>query len=132
MGALSWVAWLSGHTQARDQCDGPRLFRQLLSWRMEACVQGPALHRSGVCVGRQMVVLGKSLGGAVSLHLAADNPSRFKAVIVENTFISIEEVAPKVTLTHPDVVRPAQQSACLCPVGLKLGRVTGCVTPVPR
>ena len=43
----------------------------------------------------QVVVLGKSLGGAVALHLAASNPSSFKAIVVENTFLSIEDVAPK-------------------------------------
>lgn len=45
----------------------------------------------------QIVVLGKSLGGAVALHLAAANPKTFKAVVVENTFLSIEDVAPKVS-----------------------------------
>ena len=45
----------------------------------------------------QIVVLGKSLGGAVALHLAASNPAAFKAVVIENTFLSIEDVAPKVT-----------------------------------
>ncbi len=44
----------------------------------------------------QVVVLGKSLGGAVALHLAAANPGRFRAVVVENTFTSIEDMAPKV------------------------------------
>ena len=32
----------------------------------------------------------------MSLHLAADNPDTFKAIVVENTFLSIEDVAPKV------------------------------------
>ena len=45
----------------------------------------------------QVVVLGKSLGGAVALHVAATNPDRVAAVIVENTFLSIEDVAPKVS-----------------------------------
>ncbi len=44
----------------------------------------------------QIVVLGKSLGGAVALHLASSNPEAFKAVVIENTFLSIEDVAPKV------------------------------------
>jgi len=48
----------------------------------------------------QVVVMGKSLGGAVALHLAADNPSTFKAIVVENTFLSIEDVAPKVPYCH--------------------------------
>lgn len=43
----------------------------------------------------QVAVLGKSLGGAVALHVAAANPERVAAVIVENTFLSIEDVAPK-------------------------------------
>ncbi len=41
-------------------------------------------------------MLGKSLGGAVALHVAAANPGRVAAVVVENTFLSIEDVAPKV------------------------------------
>ena len=45
----------------------------------------------------QIVVLGKSLGGAVALHLAASNPDTFKAIVIENTFLSIEDVAPKVS-----------------------------------
>ena len=40
-------------------------------------------------------MLGKSLGGAVALHVAAANPERVAAIIVENTFLSIEDVAPK-------------------------------------
>jgi pimeloyl-ACP methyl ester carboxylesterase len=43
-----------------------------------------------------VIVLGKSLGGAVALHVAAANPGRVAAVVVENTFLSIEDVAPKV------------------------------------
>ena len=31
----------------------------------------------------QIVVLGKSLGGAVALHLASSNPDSFKAIVVE-------------------------------------------------
>jgi pimeloyl-ACP methyl ester carboxylesterase len=46
----------------------------------------------------QVVVIGKSLGGAVALHLAADNPTAFKAIVIENTFLSIEDVAPKVRI----------------------------------
>lgn len=44
----------------------------------------------------QVVVMGKSLGGAVALHLAAANPKVFRAIVIENTFLSIEDVAPKV------------------------------------
>ncbi|KAK9832839.1 hypothetical protein WJX81_005824 [Elliptochloris bilobata] len=45
---------------------------------------------------RRVAVLGKSLGGAVALHVAATNPDRVAVVMVENTFLSIEDVAPKV------------------------------------
>ena len=33
----------------------------------------------------------------MALHLAASNPETFKAVVIENTFLSIEDVAPKVS-----------------------------------
>ncbi|BDA44881.1 Protein ABHD13 [Coccomyxa sp. Obi] len=52
------------------------------------------LQRTDVDKG-MVVVMGKSLGGAVALHLAADNPSAFRAIVIENTFLSIEDVAPK-------------------------------------
>jgi pimeloyl-ACP methyl ester carboxylesterase len=51
---------------------------------------------SARCARAQVIVLGKSLGGAVALHVAAANPGRVAAVVVENTFLSIEDVAPKV------------------------------------
>ena len=44
----------------------------------------------------QIVVMGKSLGGAVGIYLAAHNSDKFAAAVIENTFTSIEEVAPKV------------------------------------
>ena len=44
----------------------------------------------------QIVVVGKSLGGAVGIHLAARNTEKIAAAVIENTFTSIEEVAPKV------------------------------------
>jgi pimeloyl-ACP methyl ester carboxylesterase len=37
----------------------------------------------------KIVLFGHSLGGAVALHLAADNPTKVAAVIVENTFVRI-------------------------------------------
>ena len=52
----------------------------------------------------QVAVLGKSLGGAVAIYLAAARQATMQAVIVENTFTSLEEVAPKVSLcclAHP-------------------------------
>ena len=43
----------------------------------------------------QLVLMGKSLGGAVSIYLAANRPGTFKAVVVENTFTCLEDVAGK-------------------------------------
>mmetsp|Transcript_5735 Transcript_5735/g.16410 ORF Transcript_5735/g.16410 Transcript_5735/m.16410 type:complete len:339 (-) Transcript_5735:264-1280(-) len=44
---------------------------------------------------KNISLFGRSLGGAVAIHLAAAHPHQFKAVMVENTFTSIEEVAPR-------------------------------------
>ena len=44
----------------------------------------------------QIAIFGRSLGGAVAIHLAAANPGKIAALMVENTFTSIEDVAPKV------------------------------------
>jgi hypothetical protein len=41
--------------------------------------------------------MGKSLGGATAIHLAAANPGKLCSVVVENTFTSIEDVAHKVS-----------------------------------
>lgn len=37
----------------------------------------------------KIVLFGHSLGGAVALHLAADNADKVAAVIVENTFVRL-------------------------------------------
>lgn len=44
----------------------------------------------------QIVVFGRSLGGAVAFNLAATNPGAINSLIVENTFWSIEAVTGKV------------------------------------
>lgn len=46
----------------------------------------------------QVVVFGRSLGGAVAFHLAATNPGAINSLIVENTFWSIEAVTGKVNM----------------------------------
>lgn len=43
----------------------------------------------------KIVVVGKSLGGAVALHTAAKHEVKLRAAIVENTFLGIEEMVPK-------------------------------------
>ena len=49
----------------------------------------------------QISVMGKSLGGATAIHLAAANPGKICTLVVENTFSSIEDVAHKVRLLLP-------------------------------
>ena len=56
----------------------------------------PARADAAAPVWLQIVLLGKSLGGAVSIYLAAARPGAFEAVIVENTFTCLEDVAGKV------------------------------------
>ena len=53
----------------------------------------PRLAQAGAS---QVALLGKSLGGAVAIYLAAARHEALQAVIVENTFTSLEEMAPKV------------------------------------
>jgi alpha-beta hydrolase superfamily lysophospholipase len=45
--------------------------------------------------GSPLVAFGRSLGGAVSIDLAERFPSEIKAVIVENTFLSISAMVDK-------------------------------------
>ena len=44
----------------------------------------------------QIIVFGRSLGGAVAFYNAAANPGMINSLIVENTFWSIEAVTGKV------------------------------------
>lgn len=43
-----------------------------------------------------IILYGHSLGGAVALHLAAANLDKFRAIVVENTFTNIKNMASKV------------------------------------
>eukprot|EP01023_Acetabularia_acetabulum_P031031 TRINITY_DN29219_c0_g4_i1.p1 TRINITY_DN29219_c0_g4~~TRINITY_DN29219_c0_g4_i1.p1 ORF type:complete len:332 (-),score=52.29 TRINITY_DN29219_c0_g4_i1:272-1267(-) len=43
----------------------------------------------------KIVLMGKSLGGAVALHLAAKNQNKVKALMVENTFTAVADMVPK-------------------------------------
>jgi alpha-beta hydrolase superfamily lysophospholipase len=40
-----------------------------------------------------MFIHGKSLGGAVAIYMADQNPNLFRGLIVENTFTSISAMA---------------------------------------
>eukprot|EP01026_Neomeris_dumetosa_P075309 TRINITY_DN79295_c0_g1_i2.p1 TRINITY_DN79295_c0_g1~~TRINITY_DN79295_c0_g1_i2.p1 ORF type:complete len:325 (-),score=35.53 TRINITY_DN79295_c0_g1_i2:263-1237(-) len=44
----------------------------------------------------RIMVMGKSLGGAVTLHLAVQNQDKVRAIMVENTFTSVMNMVPKV------------------------------------
>lgn len=41
----------------------------------------------------KIILFGRSLGGAVAVHLASENPHRIFAIMVENTFLSIPHMA---------------------------------------
>ncbi|KAG2456579.1 protein ABHD13 [Erpetoichthys calabaricus] len=41
----------------------------------------------------KIILFGRSLGGAVAVHLASENPHRISAIMVENTFLSIPHMA---------------------------------------
>ncbi|XP_030057180.1 protein ABHD13 [Microcaecilia unicolor] len=41
----------------------------------------------------KIILFGRSLGGAVAVHLASKNPHRISAIIMENTFLSIPHMA---------------------------------------
>jgi abhydrolase domain-containing protein 13 len=43
----------------------------------------------------KIVVVGKSLGGAVALHTAALHEEKLRAAIIENTFLGIEDMVPR-------------------------------------
>jgi abhydrolase domain-containing protein 13 len=53
------------------------------------------LQRTDIDTSR-IVLFGRSLGGAVALHLAARFEDSLKAAIIENTFTSVEDMVPKV------------------------------------
>lgn len=44
----------------------------------------------------QIVLYGKSLGGAVALHMASKHESEIRAAVVENSFLSVPEMVPRV------------------------------------
>ena len=43
----------------------------------------------------RIVLFGRSLGGAVALHLAAREEARIRAAVIENTFTSVEDMVPR-------------------------------------
>lgn len=49
-----------------------------------------------VLAGTKVIVYGQSIGGAVSIDLAARNPHTVRGAVVENTFLSIPKLIPSV------------------------------------
>ncbi|KAG2455082.1 hypothetical protein HYH02_000904 [Chlamydomonas schloesseri] len=45
---------------------------------------------------KKVVLFGRSLGGAVAIHLAAEQQSQLKALIVENTFTGVQDMVARV------------------------------------
>mmetsp|Transcript_27946 Transcript_27946/g.75498 ORF Transcript_27946/g.75498 Transcript_27946/m.75498 type:complete len:304 (+) Transcript_27946:100-1011(+) len=54
------------------------------------------LAQSPAVDGSRVVIFGRSLGGAVALHLAAEKPRQVVGVMVENTFTSVEDMVSRV------------------------------------
>lgn len=69
-------------------------FQKGLQLDSEAALEH-VLQRQDVDTSR-IVLYGKSLGGAVALHLAAAHQTQLRAAIVENTFTSVEHMVPRV------------------------------------
>lgn len=44
----------------------------------------------------RIVVYGKSLGGAVALHIASEREPQIRAVMIENSFLSVAEMVPRI------------------------------------
>lgn len=44
----------------------------------------------------KIIVYGQSIGGAVAIHLAHSNPTKIRFLIIENTFLSIPHLIPRV------------------------------------
>ncbi|PNH09082.1 Protein bem46, partial [Tetrabaena socialis] len=44
----------------------------------------------------KVVLMGRSLGGAVAVHLAAEQQSQVKAVILENTFTAVQDMVARI------------------------------------
>lgn len=78
-----------------------------------------------------LVLFGRSLGGAVALHAAADPKSQphIRAVLVENTFTSvldmIDAVAPIFTYVKPLVRNPWKSSDIVANIQVPLGVISG-------
>jgi hypothetical protein len=54
----------------------------------------------------RIVLFGRSLGGAVALHLIAKQEGAMKAAIIENTFTSVGDMVPRVLPFFGPVLKP--------------------------
>jgi abhydrolase domain-containing protein 13 len=64
------------------------------------------LQQRGDVDASRIVVFGRSLGGAVALHLIAKQDGAMKAAIIENTFTSVGDMVPRVLPFLGPVLRP--------------------------
>lgn len=55
---------------------------------LDYVLANPVLQKTPV------ILYGQSLGGAVAIHLASRNPSKFRALILENTFTTLPRTIP--------------------------------------
>ncbi|ODV90540.1 hypothetical protein CANCADRAFT_2269 [Tortispora caseinolytica NRRL Y-17796] len=53
-----------------------------------------ALKEHQVLSKTQFVLYGQSIGGAVACHMASVEPKMFRAIVLENTFLSIQDMIP--------------------------------------
>lgn len=97
-------------------------FLRLLAYRLDAVVFAPSYRGYGLSKGKpsqqgiqkdaraflqhllgrpdvdaeRIVLMGRSLGGAVAIHLAAEQQDKVAALVVENTFTSVEDMVSRV------------------------------------
>lgn len=60
---------------------------------MDARAMADFVSKTELFDNERVYLLGRSLGGAVALHLLAENQRIFKGAIIENTFTGISEMA---------------------------------------
>lgn len=60
--------------------------------QLDAVAVAEFVKKSDKIDKKRVFLIGRSLGGAVALHLLAKIPNLFKAAIVENTFTNMDEL----------------------------------------
>jgi pimeloyl-ACP methyl ester carboxylesterase len=89
------------------------------------------LSRADLGAPPKAVLFGRSLGGAVAIHLAARNAGKVAGLIVENTFLSVEDMAAQVLPPLGLVVGGGKPLNCLVTNKWRNVDVLPSVTDVP-